>query len=202
MIRWLDHPEYVEFMKDYIPGHVWNETAKAFYEKFGVALTRSQVKNFCNRFDARSGITNAGCFKKGLIPHNKGKKMKPEIYEKCKETMFKKGNLPHNYRPVGSERVTVDGYVEVKIANPKKWVLKQRLLYEQYHNVKLTKSDVIIFLDGNHLNFSIDNLARLTRAELARYCQDHNYCDNPEISKTAVLIAKLKTKMGGNNGAD
>ena len=202
MIRWSDHPEYVEFMKDYSPGHVWYETAEAFYEKFGVTLTRSQIKNFCNCFNVRSGITNAGCFKKGLIPHNKGKKMSAETYRKIKGTMFKKGNIPKNHREVGSERITVDGYAEIKVAEPNKWKLKSRVLYEQYHNVKLTKSDVIIFLDGNHLNFSIDNLVRLTRAELARYCQDHNYCDNPEVNKTAVLIAKLKTKMGGNNGTD
>ena len=126
MIRWLDHPEYVEFMKDYITGHVWDETAKAFYEKFGVTLTRSQIKNFCNHFNVRSGITNAGCFKKGLIPHNKGKKMPAETYQKVKGTMFKKGNIPKNHREVGSERITVDGYVEIKVAEPNKWKLKSR----------------------------------------------------------------------------
>lgn len=194
MIRWSDHPEYVEFMKEYIPGHVWNETSKAFYEKFGVTLTRSQIKNFCNSFNVRSGITNASCFKKGSIPHNKGKKMRPEIYEKRKGTMFKKGNLPHNYRPVGSERVNVDGYVEVKIADPNKWVLKQRLLYEQYHDVKLTRNDVIIFLDRNRLNFDIDNLFLISRAALVRFNQDKLYSDNPEMTKAAALMAELKNK--------
>lgn len=194
MIKWSDHPEYVEFMKDYIPGHVWSETAKAFYVKFGITLTRSHIKNFCNRFGVRSGITNAGCFSKGSIPHNKGKKMSEETYRKVKGTMFKKGNLPHNYRPVGSERVTVDGYVEIKIADPNKWRLKSRVLYEQYHNVKLTKSDVIIFLDGNRLNLDIDNLFLISRAALARFNQDKLYSDNPEMTKAAALMAELKTK--------
>ena len=194
MIKWLEHPEYVEFMKDYIPGHVWDETVKAFYEKFGVTLTRSQIKNFCNRFNVRSGITNAGCFKKGSIPHNKGKKMSAETYRKVKGTMFKKGNIPKNHREVGSERVNVDGYVEIKVAEPNKWVLKQRWLYEQHHNVKLTKSDVIIFLDGNRLNLNIDNLFLISRAALARFNQDKLYSDNSEMTKAAALMAELKTK--------
>ena len=194
MIRWLDHPEYVGFMKDYIPGHVWNETAKAFYEKFGVTLTRSQIKNFCNRFNVRSGITNAGCFKKGLIPHNKGKKMSAETYQKVKGTMFKKSNIPKNHREVGSERITVDGYVEIKVAEPNKWKVKSRVLYEQYHDVKLTRNDVIIFLDGNKLNLDVDNLFLISRAALARFNQDKFYSDNPEITKAAALMAELKTE--------
>ena len=34
-----------------------------------------------------------GRFLKGHIPWNKGEKMRPDIYEKCKPTMFKKGNI-------------------------------------------------------------------------------------------------------------
>ena len=29
--------------------------------------------------------------------------------------MFKKGNVPANHRPIGSERITVDGFVEIKV---------------------------------------------------------------------------------------
>ena len=201
MIRWLDHPEYVEFMKNYIPGHQESEIRDAFNEKFGIVLTSSQIGCFKSFHHIKSG-TNGGRFTIGMIPHNKGKKMPPEVYEKTKATMFKKGEMPPQYRPVGSERTGADGYVMVKVADPNKWRLKQRVVYEEYYGVELKKNEVVIFLDGDRSNFSIDNLEKLTRAELVRYNQDHNYCDNPEISKTAVLIAKLKTKMGGNNGAD
>lgn len=55
--------------------------------------------------------------KNGNIPFNKGKKgyMSAEQYEKCKQTMFKKGNIPANHRPIGSERVGKDGYILIKI---------------------------------------------------------------------------------------
>ena len=57
--------------------------------------------------------------------------MPKEVYEKVKHTMFAKGNVPPNHRPVGSERISIDGYIEVKVAEPDKWRLKQRVVYEE-----------------------------------------------------------------------
>ncbi len=55
----------------------------------------------------------------------------------------------------------------IKISNSKsnkeKYVLKQRYLYEKYHNTKLLKNDCIIFLNGNNKDFSIENLYKITR---------------------------------------
>ena len=200
-IDWQNHPEYVEFMLEYIPGHTEAEIRQAFDERFGIVLTEVNISNFKHKHKIKSG-TGGGRFTKGMTPHNKGKKMPPEIYERCKGTMFKTGQLPVNYRPVGSERIDCDGYVMVKVADPKSWRLKQRVLYEQYHGVKLEKSDVVLFLDGNKQNFAKDNLVKLTRAELARLNQDVKLRDNPEMNLTAVMIAKLKCKMGEKNGTD
>ena len=200
-VDWRNHPEYVEFLLEYIPGHTENEIRQAFDERFGIVLTEGNIGNFKCRYKIKSG-THGGQFQKGQKAHNKGKKMPPEIYERCKGTMFKNGQLPVNYRPVGSERIDSEGYVMVKVADPSKWRLKQRVLYEQYHGVKLEKSDVIIFLDGDRQNFSKDNLVKLTRAELARLNQNVKLRDNPEMNLTAVMIAKLKCKMGEKNGTD
>ena len=40
--------------------------------------------------------------------------MTPEAIERTKATRFKKGDKPGNHRKVGSERITVDGYIEIK----------------------------------------------------------------------------------------
>lgn len=194
-VDWRNHPEYVAFMLEYIPGHTEAEIRQAFDERFGIVLTEANIGNFKCRYKIKSG-THGGRFQKGQEAHNKGKKMPPEIYERCKGTMFKTGNTPNNYRPVGSERIDTEGYVMVKVADPSKWQFKQRVLYEQYHGVKLEKSDVVLFLDGNKQNFAEDNLVKLTRAELARLNQDVKLRDNPEMNLTAVMIAKLKCKMG------
>lgn len=198
MIKWKQHPEYVAFMMEYIPGHTENEIRAEFEKRFDVSITISQIGNFKNKHHIKSG-TIGGRFEKGHIPANTGKKMSPEMYATLAPTMFKKGEAPGNYRPVGSERVSVDGYIEIKVKDPRTWKLKHRVVYEQYHGVKLTKDDAIIFLDGNHFNLEIDNLYRLSRAELVRYNNDKLHCSDKDISRVAANIAKLKTKRGQAN---
>lgn len=194
MIKWKKNPDMVAYMKQIIPGHEESEIRAMFLEKFSIELSESQIGNFKNNYKVYSG-THGGCFKKGQVPMNKGKKMSPEIYEKVKHTMFHKGHTPVNHRPVGSERINVDGYTEIKVAEPNKWKLKQRLVYEEYYGVTLTSNDVIIFLDGNKQNLDINNLYKMTRAALVRYNQDGLYSDNPEQSKAAANVAILKSEI-------
>jgi len=194
-ISWLKHPEYIKFLKAYIPGHTEEEIRTAFEKKYGYRLTEGQIGNFKHKHKVRSG-TKGGQFIKGQSPHNKGKKMPPEVYEKIRHTMFKKGSVPLQYRPVGSERIDKDGYTVVKVADPNVWVLKQRVVYEQKTGIKPKKNEVVIFLDGNRQNFDIDNLYLLTRGALARYCQDGLYCNDRQISRAAAGIAALKDITG------
>lgn len=42
------------------------------------------------------------------------------------------------------------------------YVLKKRYLYEQYHNVKLQPNEIIVFLNGDYNDFSIDNLYKVS----------------------------------------
>jgi hypothetical protein len=49
-------------------------------------------------------------FKKGHIPDNTGKQMSQKLYEKMKPTFFPKGHIPSNYKPIGTEVMTEDGY--------------------------------------------------------------------------------------------
>lgn len=194
-ISWLGHPEYVKFLKAYIPGHTEEEIRTAFEKKYGYRLTEGQIGNFKHKHKVRSG-TKGGQFVKGQQAHNKGKKMPPEVYEKIRHTMFKKGSVPPQYRPVGSERIDKDGYTVVKVADPNVWALKQRVVYEQKTGIKPKKNEVVIFLDGNRQNFDIDNLYLLTRGALARYCQDGLYCNDRQISRAAAGIAALKDITG------
>ncbi len=194
MIKWKQNPNMVAYMKQIIPGHEESEIRAMFLEKFSIELSEGQIGNFKNKYKIYSG-THGGCFKKGQVPMNKGKKMPKEVYEKSKATMFKKGNIPPNHREVGSERINVDGYTEIKVAEPSKWRLKQRVVYEEYYGIELTKDDAIVFLDGNKQNFDIDNLFRLSRAALMRYNQDGFYSNNSEQSRAAAQVATLKVTI-------
>ena len=106
-------------------------------------------------------------FKKGSVPSNKGKKMSPEVYEKVKETMFKKGNSPVNHREVGSERINVDGYIEIKVAEPNRWRLKHRIIWEQV-NGEIPKGYNVQFKNHNTQDCRIENLYIISKAEQMR----------------------------------
>lgn len=159
-IRYTD--EEKAFLRSFIPGHFSYEIQNAFEEKFGKCLTYAQIKSFKGNNKIRSGVNTT--FKKKHIPANKGKKMSAEQYEKCKGTMFKKGHGPQNYRPVGSERINVDGYIEIKVKDPGTWKLKHRVIWEQ-HNGKIKNGMIVIFRDNNPLNCAIDNLMLISKGE-------------------------------------
>lgn len=193
MIKWREHPEMTEFMIGFIPGHTEPEIRAAFLERFGIELSEAQIGNFKAHHKIKSG-THGGRFEKGQIPHNKGKKMSPEMYERCKATMFKPGQPPINHKEVGSERVDADGYVMVKVAEPNKWRLKQRLIYERETGEKLTANDAIMFLDGDKTNFDISNLVKMSRTDLVRFNQQGIKSNNKDVTLAAVYMAKIKAR--------
>ena len=103
-------------------------------------------------------------FHKGHTPPNKGKKVSPEVYEKMSPTMFKNGHIPVNHREVGSERINADGYIEIKVAEPKRWRLKHRIIWEQV-NGEIPKGYNVQFKNHNPQDCRIENLYLICRAD-------------------------------------
>ena len=119
---------------------------------------------------------NAGCFKKGQTPPNKGKKMSPEVYKKVKRTFFQPGHTPGNHKPVGSARLSRDGYYEIKTKEPRTWEFVHRLIWKAHHNQEIGKNEIVIFKDGNCENLAIDNLEKIDRAQhIANMRESDNY---------------------------
>lgn len=179
--------EMKQFILDNYKGRYNQELADLFNQKFNTNITSRMIKSYKANNKLNSGLT--GKFRKGHTPHNKGKKMPKKVYEKVKHTMFAKGNVPPNHRPVGSERISKDGYIEVKVAEPNKWRLKQRVVYEEAKG-KIPEGCPIIFLDGNKRNFDIDNLRCITRSELL-YLNCNGLNNSNEITETGILMARL-----------
>ena len=181
-----------EFLKRYIPGHFSYEIQSAFEERFGRCLTYAQIKSFKGNNKIRSGVNTT--FKKKHVPANKGKQMSAEQYAKCKGTMFKKGHSPQNYRPVGSERVNVDGYIEIKVKDPNKWNLKHRLIWEE-HNGEIPQGKLVIFRDNNPLNCNIDNLLLISKGENMKM-NNIGACEYKGLEKEVLLNAiRLKNAI-------
>lgn len=176
-----------QFMTEYVPGHSYREIQKAFTEKFGWEISIGQVNSYIGNHHLNTGRT--GRFQKGQEPPNKGKK--GICAAGCEKTWFKKGHIPANYRPVGSECVNKDGYIEVKVADPNKWRLKHRVVWEAV-NGKIPKGNIIIFRDNNKTNTNIDNLLLIKRGTHA-VLNHTGLCEySGEFKETAICIAELK----------
>jgi hypothetical protein len=139
----------------------------------------------------------ASQFKPGHTPKNKGVKMPAELYKMVKPTMFKKGNKPHNTKPVGTINIREDSsgrfyqYIKIKDSH---WELLQREVWTQA-NGKIPAGSVVIFLDGNYLNCELSNLQVITRKEnMARNTIQRFPAELQEIMK---LTCKLKRKTNG-----
>ena len=146
-----------------------DRTLSQVYNKAGKMGLKAPLER--NRLAGKLGTNHPNAvahrFKKGSVPPNKGKKMSPEVYEKVKETMFKKGNSPVNHREVGSERINVDGYIEIKVAEPNRWRLKHRFIWEQV-NGEIPKGYNVQFKNHNTQDCRIENLYIISKAEQMR----------------------------------
>ena len=109
------------------------------------------------------------------------------------KTSFKKGTIPPNYRPVGSERINMEGYTEVKVKDPNKWELKHRLIYKQHYG-EIPKGHNVIFADRNIQNFDINNLILVSKAEMLILNNNKLIFEDKELTKVGVNIAKVIDK--------
>jgi len=136
-------------------------------------------------------------FKEGHTPHNKGVPMRSDVYEKVKKTMYKKGNKPHNTKPVGTISLRADHngkqYQYIKIADCH-WELYHRYIYEQHHG-PIPEGHIVIFKDKNENNLNIENLSCISKEDNMNINTIHNY--PAPIKNILRLYQKLKRKING-----
>lgn len=135
--------------------------------KLGLHAPKEKIARAA-RITASHPNSIAARFKKGHVSQNKGQKLPPEVYAKVQPTMFKKGHTPANHRPVGSERVNVDGYIEVKVAEPRTWKAKHRVIWEQ-NNGAIPKGYKVQFKNKNPLDCRIENLYLISNADQMKF---------------------------------
>lgn len=184
--------EIIQFIKDNCPEFTDSYISEMIKEKWGITVTESSVKNAKMRYGIKSGVRR-GVFPKGKTAWNKGKKMQTK--GRMAETQFKKGSTPFNHRPVGSERVTVDGYIEIKVAEPNKWKHKSRVIWEK-HNGKIPEGFTIFFLDRNKQNLELSNLIMISKAQNLILNKNRMITNNVEINKSATILANLIHRIG------
>jgi hypothetical protein len=121
-------------------------------------------------------------FKKGQVPANKGLRRPGWGPGRMKETQFRKGERQgvavRLYQPIGTERISKDGYLERKVNDDlplqARWRAVHLLVWEAA-NGPLPKGYAICFKNRDKADIRLDNLECITRRELMQRNTVHNY---------------------------
>lgn len=138
-------------------------------------------------------------FKKGMQPWNKGKPGTTGHHPNTKATQFKKGATPRNTLPLGSLRMTKDGYMERK--EPRGWVAVHRLVWEGVHG-PIPRGHIVVFKPGVSKTgeVTVDKLECITRAENANRNSFRRF--GPEMTQLYQLkgaIARQLNRIAKND---
>ena len=162
-------------------------------------VTLNNIRNLCKRNRWMTGRT--GCFAAGHIPANKDKKM--PFNANSAQTRFKKGNrsgvAKMLYKPIGTERLSRDGYWERKINDgmplQSRWRAVHLINWEQI-NGSIRDGHCLKSLDGDRTNTDPANWIEIPRALLPRIngrWTGLSYDDaEPELKSTILATAKVQ----------
>ena len=196
--KWTE--EEKAYLAEITPGRSHKEIYALCQEQFDWKIPSvDTIKGAIHRYGLSTGRT--GRFYKGQPGRNNGTKMLPEVYRKMAPTMYKKGNIPHNTHPIGTEVVNRDGYTFVKVSDDrtiphwKNWKMKHRLIYEAAHG-PIPEGNIVIFLDGDRNNMDLENLACISKSLNCIMSKCHLYSNNADVTRAGLKLAELKNARG------
>lgn len=177
-----------EWVKRHYPLMPLVQLTGEFNRTFGSDKTVQQLRSLTKNHRIKSGRT--GHFSKGQTSWNAGKKGW-QAGGNAPKTQFKKGQIPLNHRPVGSERTDKDGFVMVKVTEPRTWRLKHIIEWEKHHG-PVPDDHKIWFIDNDRSHCDISNLMLVTTAEHAIVNKMGLGRAHAEAKQTVVLLARIK----------
>jgi hypothetical protein len=147
----------------------------------------------------------ANRFKPGQLSWNKGVKGVTGVQDACRATQFKKGRPAcesRNYVPIGSHRLSKDGYLERKVTDDpsmypaRRWVPVARIVWEAAHG-PVAEGSMVVFRPGVRTavleEISVDRLECITRAENAR--RNHPRSRSPELARLVQLKGAITRQV-------
>lgn len=162
-------------------------------------VSQDNLTSLCKRKGWLTGRT--GQFQKGQVAHNKGKPM--PAHPNSLRTQFKKGErrgvATRLYKPIGSERLSKEGYVERKVNDDlplqRRWRGVHLIRWEAEHG-PLPKGHCLKCLDGDKTNTAPANWLLIPRALLprlnGRWCPVAFDDAPPEMKRTLLATAQLE----------
>jgi hypothetical protein len=150
------------------------------------------------RTNGRQGISTR--FPKGHVPANMGLRRPGWAPGRMKDTQFQKGVRQgvavRLYQPIGTERISKDGYLERKINDDLplqgRWRAVHLVVWEAAHG-PLPKGHAVCFTNGDKRDIRLENLECITRSELMRRNTVHNY--PKPIAQAIQLLGALNRQI-------
>ncbi|MDH1281012.1 HNH endonuclease [Pseudomonas chengduensis] len=179
---------YADELTEVLAGELGRSVSKVLAKanKMGLHKSEAFLAEHGQRLSGMQGQSSR--FQKGHTTWNKGMK---GLSLGGVDTQFCKGNMPHNWVPVGTEQIR-DGYLWRKVTDTRHrsdWKQVHVMLWEQ-HNGPVPKGLILCFKDGNKQHIALANLELRTRAEHMQKNTIHRY---PQELKDAIrTVAKLK----------
>jgi hypothetical protein len=185
-----------------------DRTVSSVYQKaLGMGLKKSAAylaSPEAGRTDGKRG--GASRFVRGQVAWNKGQRGSTGNHPNCRRTQFKKGSMTgaaqHNYVPIGSYRISKDGYLEQKVTDDpnlvptRRWTGVHRLVWEA-ENGPVPPKHVVCFLPGRKTSIlekiTLDALELVHRGELAR--RNHPVTRSPELAKLVQLKGAITRQL-------
>lgn len=209
MKKWTDEQDRI--LEQEYPTAETDKLAQRLGKTISAVITRANKKGIhkTREYILAHLPTGGKKWEKGHIPYNKGKKitefMTPAQIEKLKQTQFKKGHIPKNYQPIGTE-MECKGYIYVKVTDTPNvrrvdnWKLKHRLLWESVYG-EIPKGHNIQFKDGNPKNITIDNLYIISQKEQMKQNSYINLGEDGAklVKAIAVLTRKINQLENKHN---
>ena len=170
--------EQREYIKDNLAKfRTIREFREHFNKKFNQEIKQSTMESFITKTLLIKRGKNEGKFKKG-------------------------GGNRYKSLPVGTIRKT-QGRTFIKVQQSGEriksydrpdWIPMQEYVY-QCSKGRVPAGCYICFLDGNTENFNPENLYPINRRIHAYMSRNRLWSENPELTKTAILLAELKIKL-------
>jgi hypothetical protein len=184
--------EQKDFIKANVVGASNQKLTDLVNSTFGLSFTVQQVKTWKKNHNLSSGLKGT----EGIAPPNKGTKGLHNVGGN--KTSFKKGQRPNNYKPIGTERIDTDGYTLIKVSDAKEWHKrwrhKHKVMWEEA-NGPVPRGHAVLFADGDRQNITLDNLILVTKSQLARLNQNHLISENPELTKSGIIVVDIIGKI-------
>lgn len=198
----LNFADFPTILVAFVCGHTLSST-RTKANKLGLRKSRAfHASNWSGRMEIgdRRGLPTR--FEKGHVPANKGLRRPGWAPGRMAETQFQRGrpaNEARNYKPIGSLRISRDGYVERKVTDDptifpvRRWVGVHRLVWEAAHG-PIPPGHIVRFLPGRRTTdvdaITPDALELVTRAENARRNSYHH-----RYPEEVVQLIRLKSRL-------